>query len=109
MVVFPFFYDYWMPNLMTFCQLTWHSVVIEEWKYHHSNRLVEVSRMVVFPFFYDHWTPRYLTKRHKIGIFIPAPFEYLGIQWLYKNGNTTIRLISMDQFEWFLYDHWMLS
>src|SRR2546421_11425201 len=29
-------------------------VIVEGQKYHHSNRLVETSRMVVFPFFYDH-------------------------------------------------------
>src|SRR5436190_13821739 len=32
-------------------------VIVEGQKYHHSNRLVETSRMVVFPFFYDHWMP----------------------------------------------------
>src|SRR5437764_14878989 len=42
------------------CQLTRHPVVKEEWKYHHSNRPIETSRMVVFLFFYNHWMPRYL-------------------------------------------------
>src|SRR5207249_3376603 len=36
---------------MTLCQLTRHPVVIEEWKYYHSNWLIETSRMVVFLFF----------------------------------------------------------
>ena len=31
--------------------------VIEEWEYHHSNRLVEASRMVVDSSLYDHWMP----------------------------------------------------
>src|SRR5437764_585084 len=38
-------------------------VIVEGQKYHHSNRLVETSRMVVFSFFYDHWMLSYLTKR----------------------------------------------
>ena len=46
---------------LTFRRISRRPVVVEEWKYHHSTRLV---------------------KRHKIGNFIPAPFEYLGIQWL---------------------------
>src|SRR5690348_195021 len=33
-------------------------VVVEGQKYHHSNRLIETSRMVVFPFFHDHWMSR---------------------------------------------------
>src|SRR2546423_47666 len=68
-------------NLMTFCQLTRHPVVIEEWKYHHSNRPIETSRMVVFPFFYNHWMPRYSngagTKMPILRRFV----EYLGLQW----------------------------
>src|SRR2546423_7345774 len=50
-------------DLMKFCQLTRHPMVMEEWEYHHSTRLDEPVRMVVFSFVYDHWTPRYLTKR----------------------------------------------
>src|ERR1044071_3916895 len=63
---------------MTFRQLTRHPVVIKEREYHHSNRLIETSRMVVFPFSYDHWTPRYSTKQHQIAVFITfgtAPFD----------------------------------
>jgi len=63
---------------LTFCRISRRPVFVEESKYHHSNRLVEASRMVVFPFFYDHWTQRYLTKRYQIGVFITfgtAPFD----------------------------------
>src|SRR5439155_1323802 len=63
---------------MAFRQLTQHPVVVEEWEYHHSNRLIEAIRMVVFPFFYDYWRLRYLTKRYQIGLFITfgtAPFD----------------------------------
>ena len=65
-------------DLMTFRRISRRPVFVEEWEYHHSNRLVEASRMVVFPFFYDHWTQRYLTKRYQIGVFITfgtAPFD----------------------------------
>src|SRR5437762_2458847 len=37
---------------LTFRRISRHLVVVEEWEYHHSNRLIEASRMVVFPFFY---------------------------------------------------------
>src|SRR6185437_16489244 len=29
--------------------------------------------------------------------------EYLDIQWSWKNGNTTIRLVSMSRFEWWYF------
>src|SRR5213082_226680 len=63
---------------LTFRQISWLPVVIEEWEYHHSTRLDELVRMVVFPFFYDHWRLRYLTKRYQISLFITfstAPFD----------------------------------
>src|SRR5207253_269630 len=41
-------------DLMKFCQLTRHPMVMEEWEYHHSTRLDEPVRMVVFSFVYDH-------------------------------------------------------
>ena len=80
MVVFSFFYDHWTPSystkrqmaqyqsdknadLITFRRISLRTVVVEEWKYHHSTRLDELVRMVVFSFFYEHWTPRYSTKR----------------------------------------------
>ncbi len=62
----------------TFRQISRRPVFVEESKYHHSNRLVEASRMVVFSFFYNHWAQRYLTKRYQIGVFITfgtAPFD----------------------------------
>src|SRR6266487_3579294 len=55
---------------LTFRRISLRPVFVEESKYHHSNRLVEASRMVVFSFFYNYWTSRYLTKRHKISIFV---------------------------------------
>ena len=62
---------------LTFRQISRRPVAIEEWEYHHSNRLIETSRMVVFPFFYDHWMPSLLAKCHQIGIitFDTAPFD----------------------------------
>src|ERR1044071_1063461 len=62
---------------LTFRQITRRPVVIEEWKYHHSNRLIVTSRMVVFPFFYDHWMPSFMAKCHQISIitFDTAPFD----------------------------------
>ena len=62
---------------LTFRQIFRRPVAIEEWEYHHPNRLIETSRMVVFPFFYDHWMPSLLAKCHQIGIitFDTAPFD----------------------------------
>src|SRR5256886_17691773 len=62
---------------LTFRQISRRPVVVEEWEYHHSNWLIETSRMVVFPFFYDHWMPSLLAKCHQIGIitFDTTPFD----------------------------------
>src|SRR6185436_14111830 len=62
---------------LTFRQISWRPVVVEEWEYHHSNWLIETSRMVVFPFFYNCWMPSLLAKCHQIGIitFDTAPFN----------------------------------
>src|SRR5438270_912057 len=69
------------PNPKSHPKSHLNPVVIEEWKYHHSNRPIDTSRMVVFPFSYDHCIPRYSngagTKMPILRRFV----EYLGVQW----------------------------
>src|SRR5437763_1317540 len=72
---------------MTFCQLTWHPVVIGEWKYHHSNWPIEMSQMVVFPFFYNHWMPRYSN-----GTGTKMPIYDISSNILVSSGRRRIRI-----------------
>jgi hypothetical protein len=53
---------------LTFCLISRHPVVVEEWSYRHWNQLIETNPMIVVSSFYDNWMPRYLTKRQQIGI-----------------------------------------
>src|SRR6185437_14715836 len=82
---------------LTFCRISWCPVFVEESKYHHSNRLVEASRMVVFPFFYDHWMPSLLAKCHQIGIitFDTAPFD-ISSNILTSSGRGRMRILPFD-------------
>src|SRR2546429_1279127 len=79
MVAFLSKSNHWMPSYLTKCQKsefyhfailrhsTFHRItrlpeVVEGWKYHHSNRLVETNRMVGVSFLFEFWVPRYLIK-----------------------------------------------
>ena len=74
---FPWIHDKYHLAIQCFEDAFCHAV-IEEWEYHHSNRLVETSRMMVDSSLYDHWMPSWLVKCHQIGVFITfgtVPFD----------------------------------
>src|ERR1041385_6554042 len=97
-------------DLMTFRQLTRHPVVVEEWEYHHSNRLVATSRMVVFSFLYTYWMPRnaiksaFLSLRHLTFRQIYRLRVVVG-EWEYHYSTRLDEPVRMVVFPFF-YDLW---
>jgi hypothetical protein len=62
---------------LTFCLISRHPVVVEEWSYRHWNQLIETNPMIVVSSFYDNWMPRYLTKHRHFAFCDTAPFDVL--------------------------------